>query len=159
MLDVSEIQTIDHDVVVIGAGGAGLRAAIECSAHGLSTGVLSKSLLGKAHFVVVRCKAVILATGGGGKAWPVTSNSWEYTGDGIAMAYDAGAELMDLEFTQFHPTGMVWPLSVRGILVTEGVRGDGGILKNLDGERFMFNYIPQMFAAETADTEEEADRW
>src|ERR671916_301018 len=158
MLDVSEIQTIDHDVVVIGAGGAGLRAAIECSAHGLSTGVLSKSLLGKAHIVVVRCKAVILATGGGGKAWPVTSNSWEYTGDGIAMAYDAGAELMDLEFTQFHPTGMVWPLSVRGILVTEGVRGDGGTLRNLDGERFMFNYIPQMFAAETADTEEEADR-
>jgi succinate dehydrogenase / fumarate reductase flavoprotein subunit len=296
MLDVSEIQTIDHDVVVIGAGGAGLRAAIECSAHGLSTGVLSKSLLGKAHtvmaeggmaaamgnvdprdnwkihfrdtmrggkflnvwrmaelhakqapervreleewgavfdrtkeglisqrnfgghryprlahvgdrtglelirslqdhgvhrgisfhmectalellkdgpriagvlaywretgrFVVVRCKAVILATGGGGKAWPVTSNSWEYTGDGIAMAYDAGAELMDLEFTQFHPTGMVWPLSVRGILVTEGVRGDGGILKNNKGERFMFNYISERFAPETAATVEEANRW
>jgi succinate dehydrogenase / fumarate reductase, flavoprotein subunit len=296
MLDVSEIQTIDHDVVVIGAGGAGLRAAIECSAHGLSTGVLSKSLLGKAHtvmaeggmaaamgnvdprdnwkihfrdtmrggkflnvwrmaelhakqapervreleewgavfdrtkeglisqrnfgghryprlahvgdrtglelirslqdhgvhqgisfhmectalellkdgpriagvlaywretgrFVVVRAKAVILATGGGGKAWPVTSNSWEYTGDGIAMAYDAGAELMDLEFTQFHPTGMVWPLSVRGILVTEGVRGDGGILKNNKGERFMFNYISERFAPETAATVEEANRW
>jgi len=296
MLDVSEIQTIDHDVVVIGAGGAGLRAAIECSAHGLSTGVLSKSLLGKAHtvmaeggmaaamgnvdprdnwkihfrdtmrggkflnvwrmaelhakqapdrvreleewgavfdrtkeglisqrnfgghryprlahvgdrtglelirslqdhgvhrgisfhmectalellkdgdriagvlaywretgrFVLVRTKAVILATGGGGKAWPVTSNSWEYTGDGIAMAYDAGAELMDLEFTQFHPTGMVWPLSVRGILVTEGVRGDGGILKNNKGERFMFNYISERFAPETADTVEEANRW
>jgi succinate dehydrogenase / fumarate reductase flavoprotein subunit len=296
MLDVSEIQTIDHDVVVIGAGGAGLRAAIQCSAHGLSTGVLSKSLLGKAHtvmaeggmaaamgnvdprdnwkihfrdtmrggkflnvwrmaelhakqapervreleewgavfdrtkeglisqrnfgghryprlahvgdrtglelirslqdhgvhqgisfhmectalellkdgdriagvlaywretgrFVVVRTKAVILATGGGGKAWPVTSNSWEYTGDGIAMAYDAGAELMDLEFTQFHPTGMVWPLSVRGILVTEGVRGDGGILKNNKGERFMFNYISERFAPETAATVEEANRW
>jgi len=98
------------------------------------------------RFVVFRCKAVILATGGGGKAWPVTSNSWEYTGDGIAMAYDAGAELMDLEFTQFHPTGMVWPLSVRGILVTEGVRGDGGILKNSDGKRFMFNYISERFA-------------
>ncbi|HWU87146.1 MAG TPA: fumarate reductase/succinate dehydrogenase flavoprotein subunit [Kofleriaceae bacterium] len=296
MLDVSEIQTIDHDVVVIGAGGAGLRAAIECSAHGLSTGVLSKSLLGKAHtvmaeggmaaamgnvdprdnwkvhfrdtmrggkflnvwrmaelhakqapdrvreleewgavfdrtkeglisqrnfgghryprlahvgdrtglelirslqdhgihrgisfhmectalellkdgdriagvlaywretgrFVVLRTKAVILATGGGGKAWPVTSNSWEYTGDGIAMAYEAGAELMDLEFTQFHPTGMVWPLSVRGILVTEGVRGDGGILKNNKGERFMFNYISERFAPETAATVEEANRW
>jgi succinate dehydrogenase / fumarate reductase flavoprotein subunit len=296
VLDVSEIQTIDHDVVVIGAGGAGLRAAIECSALGLSTGLLSKSLLGKAHtvmaeggmaaalgnvdsrdnwmvhfrdtmrggkflnnwrmaelhaqeapervreleewgavfdrtktglisqrnfgghryprlahvgdrtglelirtlqdhgvhtgidmhmectalrllldggriagvcgywretgrFVIFRCKAVILATGGGGKAWPVTSNSWEYTGDGIAMAYEAGAELMDLEFTQFHPTGMVWPLSVRGILVTEGVRGDGGILKNNKGERFMFNYISERFAPETADTVEEANRW
>lgn len=296
MLDVSEIQTIDHDVMVIGAGGAGLRAAIECSALKLNTGVISKSLLGKAHtvmaeggmaaamgnvdprdnwkvhfrdtmrggkflnvwrmaelhakqapdrvreleewgavfdrtkeglisqrnfgghryprlahvgdrtglelirslqdhgihqgidfhmevtalellkdgdriagvlayrretgrFVIFRCKAVILATGGGGKAWPVTSNSWEYTGDGIAMAYDAGAELMDVEFTQFHPTGMVWPLSVRGILVTEGVRGDGGILKNNKGERFMFNYISERFAPETAATVEEANRW
>jgi succinate dehydrogenase / fumarate reductase flavoprotein subunit len=296
MLDVSEIQTIDQDVMVVGAGGAGLRAAIECSAQGLKTGVISKSLLGKAHtvmaeggmaaamgnvdkrdnwkvhfrdtmrggkflnvwrmaelharqapdrvreleewgavfdrtkeglisqrnfgghryprlahvgdrtglelirslqdhgihqgidfhmectalellkdgdrvagvlaywretgrFVVFRCKAVILCTGGGGKAWPVTSNSWEYTGDGIAMAFDAGAELMDLEFTQFHPTGMVWPLSVRGILVTEGVRGDGGILKNNKGERFMFNYISERFAPETADTVEEAQRW
>src|SRR5512135_517686 len=295
-LDASEIQTIEHDVLVIGAGGAGLRAAIECSAQKLSTGVISKSLLGKAHtvmaeggmsaamgnvdkrdnwkvhfrdtmrggkflnvwrmaelhakqapervreleewgavfdrtkdglisqrnfgghryprlahvgdrtglelirslqdhgvhqgisfhmectalellkdgdriagilgywretgrFVIFRCKAVILATGGGGKAWPVTSNSWEYTGDGTAMAYDAGAELMDVEFTQFHPTGMVWPLSVRGTLVTEGVRGDGGILKNSKGERFMFNYIPEKFAAETANTVEEADRW
>src|SRR5688572_5564333 len=295
-LDVSEIQTIDHDVMVIGAGGAGLRAAIASSGHGLNTGVISKSLLGKAHtvmaeggmaaamgnvdardnwkvhfrdtmrggkflnvwrmaelharqapdrvreleewgavfdrtkeglisqrnfgghryprlahvgdrtglelirslqdhgihqgisfhmectglellkdgekiagvlaywretgrFVIFRCKAVILATGGGGKAWPITSNSWEYTGDGIAMAYDAGAELMDVEFTQFHPTGMVWPLSVRGILVTEGVRGDGGILKNNKGERFMFNYISERFAPETADTVEEANRW
>src|SRR6187397_1365676 len=111
------------------------------------------------RFVIFRCKAVILCTGGGGKAWPVTSNSWEYTGDGIAMAYEAGAELMDLEFTQFHPTGMVWPLSVRGILVTEGVRGDGGILKNNKGERFMFNYISERFAPETAATVEEADRW
>jgi len=295
-LDVSELQTIEHDVMVIGAGGAGLRAAISCSGQQLNTGVISKSLLGKAHtvmaeggmaaamgnvdprdnwkvhfrdtmrggkflnvwrmaelhakqapdrvreleewgavfdrtkeglisqrnfgghryprlahvgdrtglelirslqdhgihqgidfhmevtalellkdgdrisgvlayrretgrFVVFKCKAVILATGGGGKAWPVTSNSWEYTGDGIAMAYDAGAELMDVEFTQFHPTGMVWPLSVRGILVTEGVRGDGGILKNNKGERFMFNYISERFAPETANTVEEADRW
>ncbi|MGH2570418.1 MAG: fumarate reductase/succinate dehydrogenase flavoprotein subunit [bacterium] len=295
-MNVSEIQTIEHDVVVVGAGGAGLRAAIECSALGLDTGLLSKSLLGKAHtvmaeggmaaalgnvdsrdnwkihfrdtmrggkflndwrlaevlakeapalvreleewgavfdrtkaglisqrnfgghryprlahvgdrtglemirtlqdhgvhqgiemhmectalsllldggriagvaaywrdtgrFVIFRAKAVIVATGGAGKAWPVTSNSWEYTGDGLAMAYEAGAELMDLEFTQFHPTGMVWPLSVRGILVTEGVRGDGGVLKNSEGRRFMFEYIPERFASETADTEEEANRW
>src|SRR5215204_5515695 len=267
MLDVSQIQTIEQDVVVIGAGGAGLRAAIECSAQNLSTGVLSKSLLGKAHtvmaeggmaaalgnvdkrdtwkvhfrdtmrggkflnvwrmaelhakqapdrvneleewgavfdrtkeglisqrnfgghrhprlahvgdrtglelirtlqdagvhrgidfhmectalellkdgeriagvlaywretgrFVVFRAKAVIMATGGAGKAWKVTSNSWEYTGDGYALAYNAGAELMGMEFTQFHPTGMVWPPSVKGLLVTEGVRGDGGILLN-----------------------------
>jgi succinate dehydrogenase / fumarate reductase, flavoprotein subunit len=295
-MDISDIQTIEHDVLVIGAGGAGLRAAIECSKEGLSTGVVSKSLLGKAHtvmaeggmaaalgnvdkrdnwkvhfrdtmrggkflnvwrmaelhaknaparvneleewgavfdrtkeglisqrnfgghrhprlahvgdrtglelirtlqdhgihqgidfhmectalqllkdgervsgvaaywrdtgrFVLFRVKAVILATGGGGRAWRITSNSWEYTGDGIAMAYDAGAELMDIEFTQFHPTGMVWPPSVRGTLVTEGVRGDGGILLNKDGKRFMFDYIPEKFAAETADTEEEANRW
>jgi succinate dehydrogenase / fumarate reductase flavoprotein subunit len=295
-LDAAELQTIEHDVLVIGAGGAGLRAAIECSAQKLSTGVISKSLLGKAHtvmaeggmaaamgnvdardnwkvhfrdtmrggkflnvwrmaelhakqapdrvreleewgavfdrtkdglisqrnfgghryprlahvgdrtglelirslqdhgihqgidfhmectalellkdgdriagvlaywretgrFVVFKCKAAILATGGGGKAWKITSNSWEYTGDGLAMAYEAGAELMDMEFTQFHPTGMVWPPSVRGTLVTEGVRGDGGILKNSKGERFMFNYIPEKFAAETADTVDEANRW
>lgn len=294
--DISDIQTFSHDVLVIGAGGAGLRAAIECSARGLNTGVVSKSLLGKAHtvmaeggcaaalgnvdprdnwkihfrdtmrggkflnqwrmaelhakmapdlvreleewgavfdrtkdglisqrnfgghryprlahvgdrtglemirtlqdhgvhhgldfhmeckvlallksegricgavglwretgrFVAFRAKAVILATGGGGRAWSVTSNSWEYTGDGITLAYDAGAELMDLEFTQFHPTGMVWPPSVRGILVTESVRGDGGVLLNSEGERFMFRYIPERFAGETADTEEEADRW
>lgn len=295
-MNVSEIQTIEHDVLVIGAGGAGLRAAIECSAQGLNTGVVSKSLLGKAHtvmaeggmaaalgnvnpndnwkvhfrdtmrggkflnvwrmaelhakqaparvneleewgavfdrtkdglinqrnfgghryprlahvgdrtglelirslqdhgvhqgidfhmectclgllkdgqriagacaywrdtgrFVLLRAKAVILATGGGGRAWRVTSNSWEYTGDGLAMAYEAGAELMDVEFTQFHPTGMVWPPSVRGTLVTEGVRGEGGILLNSEGKRFMFNYIPERFAAETADTEEEALQW
>ncbi|MGB5811490.1 MAG: fumarate reductase/succinate dehydrogenase flavoprotein subunit [Polyangiales bacterium] len=295
-MDVNEIQTFEHDVLVIGAGGAGLRAAIECSARGLNTGVISKSLLGKAHtvmaeggmaaslgnvdrrdnwkihfrdtmrggkflnqwrmaelhakqapervreleewgavfdrtpdglisqrnfgghryprlahvgdrtglelirtlqdhgvhqgihfhmectalrllrdggriagvaaywrdtgrVVLVRAPAVIMATGGGGKAWFVTSNSWEYTGDGAALAYEAGAELMDLEFTQFHPTGMVWPPSVRGTLVTEGVRGDGGILKNNKGERFMFNYIPKRFAPETADTIMEADRW
>ncbi len=90
---------------------------------------------------------MILATGGGGRAWRFTSNSWEYTGDGFALAYDAGAELIDMEFTQFHPTGMVWPPSVRGILVTEGVRGDGGMLKNSNGERFMFDYIPERFAA------------
>jgi succinate dehydrogenase / fumarate reductase flavoprotein subunit len=296
MLDIAEVQQVEHDVVVIGAGGAGLRAAIESSAQGMSTGVLSKSLLGKAHtvmaeggmaaalgnvdgrdnwrvhfrdtmrggkflnlwrmaelhakhaparvreleewgavfdrtreglisqrnfgghryprlahvgdrtglelirtlqdhgvhqgidfhmecsavqllkdgeriagvlayfretgrFVIFRCRAVILATGGCGKAWRVTSNSWEYTGDGFQLAYEAGAELMDLEFTQFHPTGMVWPPSVRGTLVTEGVRGDGGVLLNSEGKRFMFGYVPERFASETADTEEEALRW
>ncbi len=295
-MQVSELQTIEHDVIIVGAGGAGLRAAIECSALGLNTGVICKSLLGKAHtvmaeggmaaalgnadprdhwkihfrdtmrggkflnqwrmaelhakmapelvnqleewgavfdrtkdglinqrnfgghryprlahvgdrtglelirtlqdhgihqgfdvhmectvlnilkdgdrvagliaywrdtgrFVLFKTKAVIMATGGGGKAWKITSNSWEYTGDGLAMAYDSGADLMDMEFTQFHPTGMVWPPSVRGILVTEGVRGDGGILLNSEGKRFMFNYIPQRFASETADSEEEANRW
>ncbi|MDP6339411.1 MAG: fumarate reductase/succinate dehydrogenase flavoprotein subunit [Candidatus Marinimicrobia bacterium] len=293
---MTEIKTVEHDVIVLGAGGAGLRAAIECSMQGLSTGLVCKSLLGKAHtvmaeggvaaslgnadardhwkvhfrdtmrggkflnnwrmaelhakqapervreleewgavfdrtktglinqrnfgghryprlahvgdrtgleiirtlqdrgihqgievymectgldllkdkdrisgmvamwretgeFIIFRCKAVILATGGGGKAWKITSNSWEYTGDGYGMAYEAGAELMDMEFTQFHPTGMVWPPSVRGTLVTEGVRGEGGILVNADEERFMFNNISNRFAAETADTEEEAARW
>lgn len=297
MIDVNELQTVEHDVIVIGAGGAGLRAAIECSLQGLSTGLVCKSLLGKAHtvmaeggvaaslgnvdardnwkvhfrdtmrggkflndwrmaelhakeaadrvneleewgavfdrtkeglisqrnfgghryprlahvgdrtgleiirtlqdyaihqknlevymectalellkdgekisgviaywrdsgqFILFKAKAVILATGGAGKAWKVTSNSWEYTGDGYALAYNAGAELMGMEFTQFHPTGMVWPPSVKGLLVTEGVRGDGGILLNSNKERFMFKYTPEKFAAETADTEEEANRW
>lgn len=306
MSDVSEIQTVKHDVVVIGAGGAGLRAAIECARQGLDTGLVCKSLLGKAHTVMAEggcaaalgnvarsgkptekgtkrdnwmvhlrdtmrggkflnnwkmaelhaknapdrvkeleewgavfdrtatglisqrnfgghhyprlahvgdrtgleiirtlqdravhenievhmectaldlimdgdrvagvfgywretgrlilfeAKAVIFATGGAGRAWKFTSNSWEYTGDGAGMAYDVGAELIGMEFTQFHPTGMVWPPSVRGILVTEGVRGDGGVLRNNKGERFMFNYIPERFAAETADSEEEANRW
>src|SRR2546428_838668 len=296
MLDVSEIQTFEHDVLVIGAGGAGLPPPVVDSARRMNTGVMCKSLLGKAHtvmaeggvaaavrsvgrrdnwkvhcrdtmrggkflnqwrmaelhareapdrvreleewgavfdrtreglisqrnfgghryprlahvgdrtgleiirtlqdhavhkgfgiymegtalrllldggriagvlgygresgrFVLFRARAVVLATGGGGRAWRVTSNSWEYTGDGYAMAYEAGAELMDMEFTQFHPTGMVWPPSVRGILVTEGVRGDGGVLLNSKKERFMFRYIPEKFAAETAASEEEANRW
>src|SRR5437870_2624479 len=109
--------------------------------------------------VLFRAKAVVLATGGVGKAWKVTSNSWEYTGDGMAMALEAGADLIDMEMTQFHPTGMIWPPSVRGLLVTEGVRGDGGTLKNKSGERFMFKYIPDFFRADTADTEREADAW
>jgi succinate dehydrogenase / fumarate reductase, flavoprotein subunit len=296
MADISEIQTIEHDVIVIGAGGAGLSAAIECSAQGLNTGLVCKSLLGKAHtvmaeggmaaalgnvdnrdnwkihfrdtmrggkflnswrmaelhaknapdrvreleqwgavfdrtkdgkinqrnfgghryprlahvgdrtglelirtlqdhgihqgidihmectvlellkdgdricgalaywrehgrFVIFKAKAVIMATGGGGKCWRITSNSWEYTGDGFKLAYDAGAEHVHMEFTQFHPTGMIWPPSVRGTLVTEGVRGEGGILLNSEGKRFMFNYIPDRFASETADSEEEANRW
>jgi succinate dehydrogenase / fumarate reductase flavoprotein subunit len=111
------------------------------------------------RFVMFQAPAVVLATGGIGKAYKITSNSWEYTGDGHALALWAGADLIDMEFVQFHPTGMVWPPSVRGILVTEGVRGDGGILKNSLGERFMFRYVPEMFRAETAETEEEADRW
>jgi len=111
------------------------------------------------RFVVFQAPTVVLATGGIGKAYKITSNSWEYTGDGHALALWAGADLIDMEFVQFHPTGMVWPPSVRGILVTEGVRGDGGVLKNSDGERFMFRYVPEMFRAETAETEEEADRW
>jgi len=111
------------------------------------------------RFLVFRAKAVVLATGGIGKAYKINSNSWEYTGDGHALAYEAGADLLGMEFVQFHPTGMVWPLSVRGILVTEGVRGEGGVLKNSRGERFMFRYVPEMFRKDFADTEEEADRW
>ena len=110
-------------------------------------------------FVLFRAKAVVLATGGIGKCWRITSNSWEYTGDGIAMALDAGADLIDMEMVQFHPTGMVWPPSVRGLLVTEGVRGDGGTLRNSEGKRFMFDYVPEFFKADTADTEAEADGW
>jgi len=111
------------------------------------------------RFIVFKAKSVVLATGGIGKIFKITSNSWEYTGDGITLALQAGAELIDMEMVQFHPTGMVWPPSVRGILVTESVRGDGGTLKNNLGERFMFNYVPEFFRAETADTEEEADAW
>jgi len=296
MANGDKYETHEYDVVVIGAGGAGLRAAIEASAQGVKTALICKSLLGKAHtvmaeggiaaamgnvypednwkvhfrdtmrggkllnnwrmaqihaqeaparvleleewgalfdrtrdgrilqrdfgghryarlahvgdrtglemirtlqqhavhkgidvymectmarllkdgdkvcgafgywresgrFVAFNSKAVVLATGGGGKAWKITSNSWEYTGDGIAMAMEAGADLIDMEMVQFHPTGMVWPPSVRGILVTEGVRGDGGTLKNSQGKRFMFNYIPEFFKAETAETEKEADAW
>ena len=110
-------------------------------------------------FVVFGARAVVLATGGVGKAWKITSNSWEYTGDGMTMALDAGADLIDMEMVQFHPTGMVWPPSVRGLLVTEGVRGDGGTLKNAQGKRFMFDYIPEFFRGDTADTEREADAW
>ena len=110
-------------------------------------------------FVVFKSKAVVLATGGIGKAWKFTSNSWEYTGDGVTLAAEVGADLIDMEMIQFHPTGMVWPNSVRGILVTEGVRGDGGTLRNSDGRRFMFDYITDYFRAETAETEEEADAW
>jgi succinate dehydrogenase / fumarate reductase, flavoprotein subunit len=111
------------------------------------------------RFVVLEAPAVILATGGIGKSWKVTSNSWECTGDGHALALRSGATLVNMEFVQFHPTGMVWPLSVRGLLVTESVRGDGGVLLNSERKRFMFDYIPEFFKAETADNIEEADRW
>jgi succinate dehydrogenase / fumarate reductase flavoprotein subunit len=291
-----EFQTHEHDVLVIGAGGAGLRAAIEASAAGVSVGLVCKSLLGKAHtvmaeggiaaalanvddrdnwkvhfsdtmrggqyvnnwrmaelhakeapdrvreleawgalfdrtqdgrilqrnfgghryprlahvgdrtglemirtlqdhgihmgidvhmectvttlltendrivgafgyerergrFRVFRAKAVVLATGGIGRAYKITSNSWEYTGDGHTLAYEAGAELIDMEFVQFHPTGMVWPPSVRGILVTEGVRGEGGILTNSQGRRFMFDDIPEAYRAQTASDEDEGWRY
>jgi len=292
----SKFETHEHDVLVIGAGGAGLRAAIEASQMGLDVGLVCKSLLGKAHtvmaeggvaaalgnvepkdnwkvhfrdtmkggrylnqwrmaqlhameapdrvneleewgalfdrtkdgrilqrnfgghkyprlahvgdrtglemirtlqqhgihsgmkvymectvtrllgdqsrvagafgywretgrFVVFKSKAVVLATGGIGRAFKINSNSWECTGDGQALAYLLGAELMDSEFMQFHPTGMVWPPSVRGTLITEGVRGEGGTLRNKDGKRIMFDYIHELYAKETATTEEEADRW
>src|SRR5258705_123455 len=164
-----DYETFEHDVLVIGAGGAGLRAAIEASAAGVRLALVCQSLVSQAHtvlallkdgarmvgafgyerergrFKIFRAKAVVLATGGIGRAYKITSNSWEYTGDGHALAYNAGADLIDMEFVQFHPTGMVWPPSVRGILVTEGVRGEGGVLRNKDGKRFMFRYIPEMF--------------
>ncbi|MET9022141.1 fumarate reductase/succinate dehydrogenase flavoprotein subunit [Actinopolymorpha sp. NPDC004070] len=111
------------------------------------------------RLITFEAPSVVLATGGIGKSFKVTSNSWEYTGDGHALAVRAGASLINMEFVQFHPTGMVWPPSVRGILVTESVRGDGGVLKNSEGRRFMFDYIPDFFKAETADSIEEADRW
>ena len=109
----------------------------------------------KGRFILFRSKAIVLATGGIGRAYKITSNSWEYTGDGHSLAYHAGAELMDMEFLQFHPTGMVWPPSVRGILVTEGVRGEGGILLNRENRRFMFDEIPELYRNQTADNEEE----
>ena len=111
------------------------------------------------EMMLFTAKSFVLATGSIGKSWKYTSNSWESVGDGHAMAIRAGADVIDMESVQFHPTGMVWPLSVRGILVTEGVRGDGGVLRNSEGKRFMFDYIADMFKAETAKTEEEADRW
>src|SRR5260370_744935 len=176
-----EFQRFSYDVLVIGAGGAGLRAAIEAGAAGAKVGVVCKSLLGKAHTVMAEggiaaalahvderengrlqlweAKAVGLATGGIGRAFKITSNSWEYTGDGLALAYRAGAELQDMEFVQFHPTGMVWPISVRGILVTEGVRGEGGVLRNSEGRRFMFDDIPDLYKEQTADSEEEGWRY
>src|SRR5579871_3366588 len=113
----------------------------------------------RGRFLLFPAKAIVLATGGIGRAYKITSNSWEYTGDGLALAYRAGAALIDMEFVQFHPTGMVWPPSVQGILVTEGVRGEGGILKNKEGRRFMFDDIPENYRSQTADNEEEGWRY
>src|SRR5947209_2359731 len=113
----------------------------------------------RGRFRIFRAKAIVLATGGIGRAYKITSNSWESTGDGLALGYDAGAELIDMEFVQFHPTGMIWPPSVMGILVTEGVRGEGGILTNKEGRRFMFDSIPENYKAQTADNEEEGWRY
>jgi succinate dehydrogenase / fumarate reductase flavoprotein subunit len=113
----------------------------------------------RGRFILFKAKAIVLATGGIGKAYQITSNSWEYTGDGHSLAYHAGADLIDMEFVQFHPTGMVWPPSVRGILVTEGVRGEGGVLRNRNGKRFMFGDIPENYRPQTADNEEEGWRY
>ncbi len=153
------IRTLQHRAVAMG-----IEVFMECTVtHLLTDGGRIAGAVAywreSGRLVVFRAKAVVLATGGIGKAWHITSNSWEYTGDGQTLALEAGADLMDMEFVQFHPTGMVWPPSVRGILVTEGVRGDGGVLRNAEGRRFMFDYIPEMFRSETAETEEEADRW
>src|SRR6059036_1167929 len=153
------IRTLQNQAVA-----EGIDVFMECTLYRLLTedGAVSGAFgywRQSGKLVLFRAKAVVLATGGVGKAWQITSNSWEYTGDGLGMALDAGADLIDMEMTQFHPTGMVWPTSVRGILVTEGVRGDGGTLRNSSGERFMFRYIPDFFRGDTADTEAEADRW
>src|SRR5216110_548956 len=143
---------------------AGMEVHMECTVLSLllDSGRISGAFgydREKGHFILWPAKAVVLATGGIGRAYKITSNSWEYTGDGEALAYRAGAELLDMEFVQFHPTGMVWTISVRGILVTEGVRGEGGVLKNAAGERFMFRYMPDMFKGDFAETEAEADAW
>ena len=154
------IRTLQNRAVA-----AGIEVFMECkiirllaSASGAVCGALG-IWRESGTFIVFSAKAVILASGGIGKVWKFTSNSWESTGDGHALALWAGAELIDMECVQFHPTGMIWPASARGLLVTEGVRGDGGILKNESGERFMFRYIPEYYAKETADTIEEADQW
>jgi succinate dehydrogenase / fumarate reductase flavoprotein subunit len=148
-----------------GADDAGLRVFAECTITELlrdDSGTISGAFgywRESGRFVVFRAPAVILATGGIGKSFKVTSNSWEYTGDGHALALRAGSTLLNMEFVQFHPTGMVWPPSVKGILVTESVRGDGGVLRNSEGKRFMFDYVPSVFRGQYAETEDEGDRW
>ena len=143
-------------------GHHGLHGVHDLAAdHGPHAGSAAPSAIGgrPASRSCSRPRSVVLATGGIGRAYEVTSNSWEYSGDGQALAYEAGAELIDMEFVQFHPTGMVWPPGVRGLLVTEAVRGEGGILRNKDGERFMWTYLPEDRRAEYAATDEEAARW
>jgi succinate dehydrogenase / fumarate reductase flavoprotein subunit len=167
---IVSLQQEDHR-----AGGdyeSGLKVFQECTVTRVLTHDIGGSAAGEGRaagvfgydresgrFFVIEAPAVVLATGGIGKSFKVTSNSWEYTGDGHALALLAGASLQDMEFVQFHPTGMVWPPSVKGILVTESVRGDGGVLRNSDGRRFMFDYIPEVFKGQYAETEEEGDRW
>ncbi len=153
------IRTLQDRVVALG-----IKVYMECTVNRLITG--TNGVTGAYGYwrttgqpVVFAAKSIVLATGGIGKAFEVTSNSWEYSGDGQALAYEAGAELIDMEFVQFHPTGMVWPPGVRGLLVTEAVRGEGGILRNKDGERFMWKYLPEERRAEYAATDEEAARW
>jgi succinate dehydrogenase / fumarate reductase flavoprotein subunit len=154
------IRTLQQHTVALG-----IDVFMECTVTQLMTGEDGRvtGAFGyrreSGRFVAWQAPSIVLATGGIGKSYKVTSNSWEYTGDGHSMALAAGATLVNMEFVQFHPTGMVWPPSVRGILVTESVRGDGGVLKNSAGNRFMFDYIPDFFRKETAETEEEADRW
>src|SRR5262245_40886018 len=162
------IRTLQHQAVALG-----IDVYMECTITHLTTGAIGYPTTGSARRttgavgywrttgrpIVFPAKAVVLATGGIGKAYEVTSNSWEYSGDGQALAYRAGAELIDMEFVQFHPTGMVWPPGVRGLLVTEAVRGEGGILRNSLGERFMWKYLPEDRRAEYAATDEEAARW
>jgi succinate dehydrogenase / fumarate reductase flavoprotein subunit len=148
-----------------GADDGGLKVFAECTITELiksDDGALAGAFgywRETGRFVAFRAPAVVLATGGIGKSFKVTSNSWEYTGDGHALALRAGSTLLNMEFVQFHPTGMVWPPSVKGILVTESVRGDGGVLRNSEGKRFMFDYVPAVFRGQYAETEDEGDRW
>jgi succinate dehydrogenase / fumarate reductase, flavoprotein subunit len=154
------IRTLQQKAV-----SAGIDVFMECKVLRLLNGPDGSVAAAVAYWrpsgeiVVFEAKAIVLATGSIGRCFTYTSNSWESTGDGHAMALWAGADVVEMECVQFHPTGMVWPLSVRGLLVTEGVRGDGGALRNSEGRRFMFDYIPEMFRAETAETAEEADAW
>jgi len=155
-----------QDYAETGDYEAKLKVFAECTITELLTDPATGAIAGafgywreSGRFILFEAPAVVMATGGIGKSFKVTSNSWEYTGDGHALALRAGATLINMEFVQFHPTGMVWPPSVKGILVTEGVRGDGGVLKNSEGKRFMFDYVPDVFKGQYAETEEEADRW